>query len=170
MATAGQRFGVGPMAAVAGAIAEHVGRALARSSATVVVENGGDIFALAAEPIRLALYAGVGSAFSGLSFEVTPAAGLGVCTSSGRVGPSLSMGRADAVVAIAADAADADAAATAFANRVHGPGDIDRALRIASTHPGLLGLIACADDRLGVWGQLELVPREPACERVRRAS
>ncbi len=163
MAAAAERFEVGPMAAVAGAIAERVGRDLIGSATTVIVENGGDVFAIAPTPIRFALYAGAGSPFSGLGFEITPTGGVGVCASSGKVGPSLSFGSADAVVAIAADTAAADAAATAFANRVHGPDDIDRVLREAATRPGLLGLIACAGDRLGVWGQLELVPRAQPC-------
>ena len=161
MASASRGWDVGPMAAVAGAVAEHVGRRLARSSATVIVENGGDVFAIANEPVRFALYAGADSPFSNVGFEITPTTGVGVCTSSGRVGPSLSFGCADAVVAIADDALVADAAATAIANQIKRPTDIDSAIRRSQSRPGLRGLLACAGDRLAVWGEFELVGLAP---------
>jgi ApbE superfamily uncharacterized protein (UPF0280 family) len=158
MARAGQAWNVGPMAAVAGAVAEFVGRELTGESQTVIVENGGDVFARAAEPPTFALYAGEGSPFKGrLRFRVDAADGVGVCTSSGVVGPSLSFGRADAVVAIAADTAFADAAATAIANRIQGPDDVDAIVREEERRGALGGLIACCGDRIGFYGDVELV-------------
>jgi hypothetical protein len=157
MLAAGRAFGVGPMAAVAGAVAEAVGRALSRRAATVIVENGGDVFALAPGPVRFALYAGEESPFRGrLGFAVDASRGAGVCTSSGRVGPSLSFGRADAVVAIAPDAAFADAAATALANRIHGPDDVERVIGDERRRGRLTGAIAACGERLGAFGDLEL--------------
>ena len=102
MYRASEAAGVGPMAAVAGAIAEYAGRALLERSPEVLVENGGDIWLSAREAVTLAVYAG-GSRFTGnlgirMAPESTPA---GVCTSSGRVGPSFSFGRADAATVIA---------------------------------------------------------------------
>ena len=159
MAASAERWAVGPMAAVAGAVAECVGRCLLELGAeTVMVENGGDVFVHAREPVRFALYAGEDSPFSNkVGFVVSAGAGLGVCTSSGRVGPSLSFGRADAVVALARDAAEADAAATAIANHIQGPQDVDRVVAEQQEKQGLTGLVACAGDRLGVWGDLELI-------------
>ena len=92
-------------------------------------------------------------------FEVDASEGIGVCTSSGRVGPSLSFGKADAVVAIADRAALADAAATAIANRIHTPDDIARLMDEAAAGGRLHGLLACCGDRLGVWGEIALVDR-----------
>ena len=148
------------MAAVAGAVAQEVGKRLSQSCETVIVENGGDVYARTgnARPLRLALYAGEDSPFSDrVGFEVDASNGIGVCTSSGRVGPSLSFGCADAVVAIADDTAEADAAATAIANQIQKPADVDAAVTAARESGRLRGLIACVGDRLGVWGDIELV-------------
>ena len=160
MASAAAAWSVGPMAAVAGAIAQSVGRALAQQADHVVVENGGDAFVLSPNPVRFALYAGHGSPFAErITFSVDASGGLGVCTSSGRVGPSLSFGNADAVVAISPDAAIADAAATSLANRIQGPGDVEPLVRRESERGALTGLIACCADRFGAWGAIELGQR-----------
>jgi len=159
MAAAGATFGVGPMAAVAGAVAAEVGRAMLRGGAgAVVVENGGDIFARTSEPLRLALWAGDGSPFAGrLVFEIDARAGIGIATSSGRVGPSLSFGRADAVAALHPDAAFADAAATALANEVQGPDDVATIVERERARGRLAGLVVACGDRLGLFGELTLV-------------
>ena len=159
MTIAAQSWGVGPMAAVAGAIAEVVGRRLLDEGAqTVIVENGGDVFARADAELRFGLYAGEASPFSDrIAFRVGAKDGIGVCTSSEMIGPSLSFGRADAAVAIAADAALADAAATAIANEVKSEADVERAIAAHSERKDLAGVIICCGERLGVWGDLEIV-------------
>jgi ApbE superfamily uncharacterized protein (UPF0280 family) len=158
MAEAAAAWNVGPMAAVAGAVAEFVGRSLLTASPTVMVENGGDVFVKASPPVRFALYAGEDSPFTDqIAFKVDAAGGLGVCTSSGLVGPSLSMGRADAVVAVAPGVAFADAAATAIANQIQGEDDVDRVVKEAEEQGVLAGIIACCGQRLGIWGDIELV-------------
>ncbi len=119
MAAAAQTAGVGPMAAVAGAIAECVGRELLEFSPEVIVENGGDIFLKVSHRRTVGIFAGDSPLTGRIGIQIeardTP---LGVCTSSGTVGHSLSFGRADAVVVLAPAAALADAAATAIGNRV----------------------------------------------------
>ncbi len=170
MAAAAHEWDVGPMAAVAGAVAQAVAVPLLRRAETVIVENGGDLFIRAPEPVTVGIYAGDGSPFRNrLAIRVDASDGLGICTSSGTVGPSLSFGRADAVVAIALDAARADAAATAIANRIRRPEDIDRIFSgdvpvghqaSVGMDPGtaaLTALLACCGDRLGVQGAIELV-------------
>ena len=148
------------MAAVAGAVSEWVARALLDGAETVIVENGGDVYAKAPEPLKLALYAGEASPFAGrLAFEISAADGVAVCTSSGRVGPSLSFGNADAVVAIHESGAFTDAAATAVANRVHSPEDVAEVVAEEKSRGALRGLIACAGDRLGLWGDFKLIKR-----------
>jgi ApbE superfamily uncharacterized protein (UPF0280 family) len=157
MAQAGEAAGVGPMAAVAGAIAEFVGRELQPLSAQVIVENGGDIYLATREARTIGIYAGA-SPLSG-RVGLTIAADrmpLGVCTSSGRVGPSLSLGFADAVTAVAPSTPLADAAATALGNLVKRPEDIESALVAAAAIPGLTGAVIIIGDRLGAWGNLEL--------------
>jgi ApbE superfamily uncharacterized protein (UPF0280 family) len=83
---------------------------------------------------------------------------IGICTSSGTVGPSLSLGRADAAVALARSAALADAAATALGNLVQSAADIARALERAQAIPDLLGAVIIIGDQMGAWGEVELVP------------
>jgi hypothetical protein len=146
------------MAAVAGAIAEGVGHELLRRSPQVIVENGGDIFIKTNQPRRISLYSGPDSPFSRkLALRVDSSAGsLGVCTSSGTVGHSLSFGRADAVVIIADSIALADAAATAVANTIREPGDIQPALEREKRRGLLRGLLIAIGDHLGAWGEIEL--------------
>jgi len=159
MSDAGRSWNVGPMASVAGAVAQAVGEQLAGQSRTVIVENGGDVYIKAPTPVSLALYAGESSPFTDkVMFKVEAKQGLGVCTSSGLVGPSLSFGKADAVVSIAEDAAFADAAATAIANRIQCEDDVDKVVAEQEKQGRLLGLIACCGEKLGLWGDIELVP------------
>jgi ApbE superfamily uncharacterized protein (UPF0280 family) len=158
MAQAARLADVGPMAAVAGAVAEMVGEKLLKWSAEVIVENGGDIFLNVGTKRIIGIYAG-DSAFTGkLAIEVgadrTP---LGVCTSSGKVGPSLSLGLADAAVIISPSAALADAAATAVGNRVRSADDIEAALEFGQSITGVTGVVIIAGDRMGARGDVRLV-------------
>jgi ApbE superfamily uncharacterized protein (UPF0280 family) len=159
MAQAAASAGVGPMASVAGAIAAYVGRALTAYSAEVIVENGGDIFLVTKQPLTMGIYAGQ----SPLSLRLGLKIGgrnqpVSVCTSSGTVGHSLSMGCADAVCVIANDCALADAVATATGNRVKQTGDIQQAIKFGQAVKGVDGLIVIIEDQIGVWGDVELVP------------
>ena len=159
MCLAGRRAGVGPMAAVAGAIAEFVGRDLLAFSGQVIIENGGDIFIRTLRPRILGIFAGEKSPYTGkLAIEIPSAEkGTGVCTSSGTVSHSLSFGRADAVVIISDDTALADAAATAAANVVKAPDQIMKGIERAKSIEGVKGALIIAGDKLGSWGEIKLV-------------
>ena len=150
---------VGPMAAVAGAMAEYVGRGLlAAGAAEVVVENGGDIFLARRQESVVGIFAGTSPLSNKIGIRIDASRmPLGVCTSSGRIGHSLSLGRADAVTVLAADTCLADAAATRLGNEVKGSGDIDHALAVAKTIAGLDGVVIIQDQRMGAWGNVELV-------------
>jgi ApbE superfamily uncharacterized protein (UPF0280 family) len=153
------RAGVGPMAAVAGALAARVGGWLAPLSPEVIVENGGDIYLKINEPATVALFAGKSPLSHRVGLRIDSSLSpLGVCTSSGTVGHSLSFGRADAACVVALDAALADAAATALGNRVKDAGDIGAALKWAAGLPEILGAVVIVGDKLGARGQVELVP------------
>lgn len=158
MIAAGTAAGVGPMAAVAGAIAETVARGLLQLSDEVIVENGGDIFLVPRRVRRIAVQPGARSRSSvRIALEVRPQDGpIAVCTSSGTLGHSISFGRADAAVAVAKDGALADAAATAIGNLVQSSADIAAALAFAETIPGLIGSLIVVDGSLGAWGGLRL--------------
>jgi ApbE superfamily uncharacterized protein (UPF0280 family) len=159
MAEAGRVADVGPFAAVAGAVAERVARALQPLSSEVIVENGGDLYLIGREPRRVLVLAGD----SPLSGKVAIAlhagdAPVAVCTSSGKVGHSVSLGVADAVCIVAADGALADAVATTAGNLVQGPEDIPQALERAMSIRGVIGAVIIVDDALGALGRIELVP------------
>lgn len=124
MADAAAQAGVGPMAAVAGTIAWAGAEAMQQRGASCgIVDNGGDIALFSDRDIRIGLYAGDAPVSGKYAFVIPPQAEiLGICTSSATVGPSISLGTADAVTVIATDVALADAWATALCNRVK-PGD-----------------------------------------------
>lgn len=159
MADAGSKYGVGPMAAVAGAVAEYVGDALSGECDEVIIENGGDVYMKSHRPVTMSLYAGEPSPFTGkVKFRVSPKGrALGVCTSSGVVGHSTSFGCADAVTIICDSALEADAAATAFCNAVRGVADVDAAIKRAEAVESVKGIIVAIEDRLGMWGEVEFV-------------
>jgi uncharacterized protein len=157
MIEAGQKTGVGPMAAVAGAIAEHVGRDLLEFSPEIIVENGGDIFLKIARKRIVGIYAG-GSPLTGkVGLEIIPQdTPIGICTSSGTVGHSLSFGKADAVVILAETATIADAIATAIGNRVKQPEDIQNAIDFGKGIGGLKGIVIITGKNVGAWGNVKL--------------
>jgi len=159
MASAAEAAGVGPMAAVAGTVAERVARDLAVYSGEVIVENGGDLYLIGRTARRVLLLAG-DSPLSGKLALAIPAEELpcAVCTSSGRVGHSVSLGSAHAVTVLAEDGAIADAAATAAGNLVHGDDDIERALDRALSVAGVRGAVVVAGERVGALGGVTLVP------------
>jgi len=82
---------------------------------------------------------------------------LGICTSSGTVGHSLSFGSADAVCIKSKSAALADAAATAAGNVVRGQKDVRRGLSKALSIEGVLGALIVIGDTLAVQGDMEIV-------------
>jgi uncharacterized protein len=159
MIRAGRLAGVGPMAAVAGAIAEHVGTDLLRRTDEIIIENGGDIFIKTAHPLTVAVFAGPSPLSMKIGIEIEPSAtSQAVCTSSGSVGPSLSRGRADAVCVIGPDCSVADAAATAIANRVSTVQDIQSAIQWGRTIGGVDGILAIIADKIGMWGRIRVKP------------
>lgn len=159
MAEAASRVNVGPMAAVAGAIAERVGRDLLKLSKQAIVENGGDIFIETSVPRSIGIFAGSSPLSNKIAINIRPEqTPLGVCTSAGTVGPSVSLGAADAVVVLSRWAALADAAATAIGNRVHQKEDIDQALKYAQEIEGILGVLIIKEDRMGAWGEVDIKP------------
>jgi len=160
MAEASEKAGVGPMAAVAGAIAERVGRTLLTFSPEVIVENGGDIFLKSRKKRTVGIYAGESPFADRLAIEIRPSeTPLGICTSSGTVGHSLSLGRADAVIVLAPCTALADAAATAIGNLVKEETDITHGLDFAGKIDGLSGIIIIKNKKMALWGQVKIVRR-----------
>jgi ApbE superfamily uncharacterized protein (UPF0280 family) len=155
MGRAAELFDVGPMACVAGAVAQHVGTDLLNGSGEVIVENGGDIFLAGGGVRKVRIFAGSAEPPVDITVRDRPE-GVGLCTSSGTVGPSVSLGGADAVTVLASTASLADAAATAIGNRVRRADDIESALEAASGFGEVLGVVVVAGGSLGAWGAVEL--------------
>jgi ApbE superfamily uncharacterized protein (UPF0280 family) len=163
MADSAAKAGVGPMASVAGAIAELVGNELLDFSPEVIIENGGDIFLKSLRNRTVSIYAGT-SPLTGkiglvVEAEHTP---LGICTSSGTVGHSLSYGKADAAVVVAPSAALADAAATAIGNTIKEIDDIQKGIDLAMNIEDLKGVLIIKDERIGLWGEIQLCQLDPS--------
>jgi len=150
--------GVGPMAAVAGAVSEFVGYDLLDKTENLIIENGGDIFLRSKINLTVSIYAGE----SALSYKVnilvkpeeTP---LGICTSSATVGPSLSFGKADAVCVISQSATLADAAASSIGNRVKNNKYIKTALDYGIKIPGVKGIIIICQSDMGAIGEVQFI-------------
>jgi ApbE superfamily uncharacterized protein (UPF0280 family) len=145
--------GVGPMAAVAGALAAHVGSSLLRFCDEVIVENGGDIFMCSPSAQTVGIFTDNAHFAAKLKLKISPEdMPCGVCTSSGVIGPSLSFGKADAVTVISSSASLADAAATALGNIVKTEDDIEKALERAQAIEGVTGAVIVINRRMGAWG------------------
>jgi len=159
MSEISHKVGVGPMATVAGAFATHIAQALKDRFAIeeIIVENGGDIYADIKNDMDVCIFAGDSplSEKIGLHIEAT-ASPLGICTSSGTVGPSFSFGKADAVMIVCKDALLADGYATAIANRIQSTDDISPVLNLIASHKDILSALLVKDDKMGIIGQFDL--------------
>lgn len=156
MAKAAGSVGVGPMAAVAGAMAQWAAEAGLKAGAVeAIVDNGGDLYIKAARPVVVALHAGMGKLANHLAFSLQPDdTPVAICSSSGRMGHSTSLGQCDLATVVARDGALADAAATQAANLVRTIDDVDAALERIMAIDGIDGLIVVKDDRIGLAGRL----------------
>jgi len=161
MAEATQKAGVGPMAAVAGAFSQMVGEFLEGKFGCreAAVENGGDIYLINEAPVTVSVFAGDSPLSNRIGLEIPPGK-WGICTSSATLGHSLSFGKADAVTIVAADAAVADAFATAWCNRIQGPGDLQQVVTQA-VKSGVKTALAILGDRMALAGEHELVVLKP---------
>ena len=159
MGLAARKTKVGPMAAIAGAMAEFVGKDLLSFSDEIIVENGGDIFLKINQTRKVAIYAGKSPFSEKIALEIEPREKpFSICCSSGTVGHSFSFGKADAVVVISKSALLADAAATAIGNLVKEIPDIDHGLKLAKKIRGLDGVLIIKEDQMGALGKVKIVP------------
>jgi len=158
MFKAGKAAGVGPMAAVAGAIAEHTGRGLSVYTEEIIVENGGDIYIKSKHPKKVCIYAGTSPLSGKVGIEISAAdTPCGICTSSATVGPSISFGGADAAVVYSRSCALADAAATAVCNRVKSKEGIKPAIEMTKKIQGVEGVLIIIKDAMGAWGKIKII-------------
>lgn len=158
MIEATKDLSVGPMASVAGAVAQYVGEGLLRFTDQVIVENGGDIFLKTNRPATVSIFAGSSPLSEKLGLEIpVKQMPLGVCSSSAKVGHSLSMGITDVCCILSSSAVFADGAATALGNRVKSKEDLESVAEWAGQMAGIIGGVVIVDDRIAAWGEIELV-------------
>ncbi len=159
MIEASRKAGVGPMAAVAGAVAEYVGRGLMNFSDEVLIENGGDLFIFVKRTLIVGIYAGSSPFSRKIGLKIEPAIiPMGIGTSSGKVGPSKSFGKAHAATIVSHDPILADAVATGMGNRINRPDDLGPACHWAMSVDGVIGCLGILDDKMAALGKIELVP------------
>lgn len=159
MLKAAQDFKVGPMASVAGAIAEQVARYLVKYSSNVLIENGGDLYLFSTQERIIGLLANPQEGLHlGLKLRTTqfPCA---FCTSSGKIGHSLSFGQGDLVGVLSKSGAKADACATFLGNLLRKYEDIPYILKESKKlkNKGIDGVIVQLDSYFGAWGDFEFV-------------
>jgi len=159
MARAGSAVGIGPMSAVAGTIASFALVAMIRAGAThAIVDNGGDVALVADRKVLMGIYAG-SSPLKNLAFEISARPKpLGICTSSGTVGPSISFGSADAAIVVSEDVSLADAAATALGNAVGEDSPLADSFKVVDK-PGIAGAMVIRGEEMALWGELPPLKR-----------
>jgi len=164
---------VGPMAAIAGSISEiSVDYFVRQNSKFSIVDNGGDISFINKknnEKVICGIYAGK-SPLNGklaLEFKNYPYP-MGICSSSGTVGFSLSYGRSDCVSIIAEKSSVADAIATAVANEVNGKTDEDAVenglLAAENFKKNFIGALIIVGESIGTIGKLPKIIENPNLE------
>jgi uncharacterized protein len=159
MAVASRTAGIGPMASVAGLLARETAEAIRQNFSVqeLVIENGGDIYALLKSELVLSVYAGRSPLSEKIGLVIPPGQSeMGICTSSATVGPSLSLGNADAVAVVCNDVLLADVFATAICNRVKHPDDIEGALAYSEKFLQILSVIIICGDKTGMRGNFEI--------------
>ncbi|MDD3845502.1 MAG: UPF0280 family protein [Syntrophorhabdaceae bacterium] len=158
MIRAGAVVGVGPMATVAGAVAEFIGRDIMPLTGDFIIENGGDIYLRTSAERTIQIHAGASPFSERIGIKLQPAPDpRGVCTSSGTVGHSLSFGKADAVCVVGRSSLFTDGLATYLGNIVKKKDDIAAAVEKGQRFPGVTGILIILDDQLGAWGDLDIV-------------
>ncbi len=158
MAKAAKKVNVGPMAAVAGAIAQFLGVSLLKKGyKDVIIENGGDIFLKITRPIKVGVYSGRSRFSKNISLKIKPkSSAIGICASSGTIGHSLSFGCADSVVILSSSAILSDAVATAAGNLILSPKDLPSGIAFCRGIKGISGALIILKNKLACWGDIEL--------------
>jgi len=157
MAEAAGKAGVGPMAAVAGAIADLAVEAMTNAGCEVaIVEDGGEISAQSNASIDVAVAAGEEPLSKRFGFRLTEFP-IGVATSSGIFSHALSFGDAEAATIFCKNAALADAAATAVGNVVKGEGTtaaIKAGINAGLQIDGVEGVLIIYKGKVGMAGKI----------------
>ncbi len=157
MMRSAQLSDVGPMACVAGAFAKYIGNFILKRCRECVVENGGDIFLKTKKPPIVGIYTNNKHFKDKLKIKLEKSEKpYGICSSSAKIGPSLSRGRADLSLIVSDDSVLSDGLATKTANMIKEKNDIKKAIEFAKSK-NIIGCMFIKDDAMGIWGEISLV-------------
>ncbi|WP_163340753.1 UPF0280 family protein [Desulfopila sp. IMCC35008] len=168
MAEASGKTGLGPMASVAGTLAQYgVEAALEAGCTDALVENGGDMYIASSAPVTIGIYAGKNAIGTQLAFHIfSEDLPLSICSSSSKMGHSLSFGNCELATVIAKDAALADSAATLVCNSISKQEDVEQVLDNVGSIEGIQGILVIKDNNVGLWGKLPQIVRNQDDETV----
>ncbi|MET1124250.1 MAG: UPF0280 family protein [Archaeoglobaceae archaeon] len=158
MCRAAKIANVGPMASVAAAVAAHAVRKMSEAGAKLaVVDNGGDIVFRSDRELKIGVYP------TEIAIVLEPREFYAVCTSSGKIGHSVSFGYADAACVLGEEPEVCDALATALGNAVKkdfGKEELKSCVAdFFETYSDYVDAILVAkDDLIAYAGDLKLVP------------
>jgi len=155
------KFGIGPMSAVAGTLAEFAVDAMRDAGAThAMVDNGGDVALISNREVLVGIYAGESPFSNRIALKINPSSSLlGICTSSGTVGHSISFGTADAATVISNSASLSDAAATALCNSVTDAHSIPKSFHSIKHAEGIEGALIIYNDNLATFCKIPEIAR-----------
>lgn len=154
MCRASELAGVGPFAGVAGAVSTFaVERMVSWGADLAIVENGGDIAFYSPEPRAIGLFADH-PVLKGVAFMMRSDRVTGICSSSAKIGPSVSLGGSDVCTVFSDDVILADCCATALGNLVRDESSLAGALESIGSIEGVKGCLACIGDKVAVYGDL----------------
>ncbi|MBR0271164.1 MAG: UPF0280 family protein [Methanobrevibacter sp.] len=151
---------VGPMATVAGTISELCLNYLIENGTVYsIVENGGDIAMINDRKVLCGIYSNNEILKNEIAFRIKARKKpLGICTSSGKIGHSISFGEAESVTVISKSPSVADGLATRIANDVYGKSSQDRVsngLETAENYRQYFdGVLIISADNVGTVGRL----------------
>ena len=156
--------GVGPMAGVAGAVAVFAVESMVEEGAGfAIVENGGDIALKIDRDITVGVYQD-DERFRDIAFRIPKREGiLGICSSSAKIGPSVSLGKTNISTVFSDDVILADACATALGNliRYGGQEEMSSALETIGRKEGVEGCVSISDGLMAMFGNVpELIRAE----------
>ncbi len=154
MCRASQLSGVGPFAGVAGAVAVYAVERLKEAGAkTAIIENGGDIAFLSEEPRSIGLFADH-PILKDVAFRMDSKDITGICSSSAKIGPSVSLGNSNVCTVFSDDVILADCCATLLGNLVTSESDLADSLEKVGSIQGVKGCLACIGDKVAVFGDI----------------
>lgn len=155
MCRASALAGVGPMASVAGAVASYVLESLKRKGCDhAIIDNGGDLAIYSCEPIVVGLYT-INQKFNNIGIRIQPSdTPIGIASSSGTIGHSLSFGNSDISTVFSKDPILADACATSLGNKIHKESDINSSIESICLINGVDGCIAVIGDSISICGTI----------------